>query len=302
MDNLTDTYSRIFNLGQSKFTRIDHDDAMVAIVYRVTWPNGSECILKVCTQHGEFLRESYFLNFFSEKLPVPRIMDTVKPANGVFGAILMECLQGSVMKSEEMTKKLAYEIGSLLACIHLNRAEGYGDLTKPHELNKDPKTHFTLKFDEGLAECSGHLPQELVEKCRAFYEDNVHLLDSVDGPCIIHRDFRPGNVIIQNGKIQGIIDWASGRAGFAEDDFCPFGQGEWTKDPVSKKAFLDGYASIRRIPDFERLMPFLKLNRAIAAIGFTVKRNTWNSSNARVYQNYRGLLDRFFETSIPGLS
>lgn len=35
---------------------------------------------------------------------------------------------------------------------------------------------------------------------------------------------------------------------------------------------LNGYASIRPVPDHEVVMPFLRLDRAIAIIGFTVNR------------------------------
>lgn len=207
----------------------------------------------------------------------------------------MEYLPGTLLKMADFSDRLAYEMGSLLACIHLNRASGYGDLIQPESLNPDPRFHFTLKFEEGLDECSNHLPLQLIEQCRLYYDRNLNLLTSVDGPCIIHRDFRAGNVIVDNGKIQGIIDWSSGRASFAEDDFCPMEHGEWPSHPSSKKAFLSGYATIRPIPDYSTIMPFLRLNRAIATVGFTAKRGTWNGSNSRVYQFNRQFLEAFFK-------
>ena len=54
---------------------------------------------------------------------------------------------------------MAYDIGSLLARIHLNRVAGYGDLIQPDSLNFDPRVYFTLKFEEGFSECSNHLPE-----------------------------------------------------------------------------------------------------------------------------------------------
>lgn len=66
-------------------------------------------------------------------------------------------------------------------------------------LTSDPRFHSTLKFEEGLEECRNHLPKELIEQCRLYYDKKINLLTSVDGPCIIHRDFRSGNAIIDNG-------------------------------------------------------------------------------------------------------
>ena len=239
------------------------------------------------------MREAYFLNFFADKLPVPRIIQLVEPEAHIHGAILMEYLPGTLLRTVDFTDALAYEMGSLLARIHINRVAGYGDLIHPQDLNHDPRIHFTLKFEEGLQECSKHLPKSMLEQCRRYYDIHLNLLDSVDGPCIIHRDFRPGNMIVYDGKIRGVIDWSSGRASFAEDDFCPMEHGEWPSDPTSKKSFLSGYVSIRPIPSYSAIMPFLRLNRAIATIGFTVKRGTWASSNARAYQLNRCFLEEF---------
>jgi hypothetical protein len=108
------------------------------------------------------------------------------------------------------------------------------------------------------------------------------LLLSADGPCVIHRDFRPGNIIASDGKVRGLIDWSSGRGGFAEDDFCPLEFGEWPEG--CKRSFLEEYASIRKVPDYKRMMPLLRLSRAVAEIGFTVKRGTWESKNSKLYQ------------------
>ena len=118
---------------------------------------------------------------------------------------------------------------------------------------------------------------------------------SVDGPCIVHRDFRPGNLLIHNGKLQGIIDWAGARASFAEEDFCSLEHGEWSNNLNIKKSFLSGYASIRSVPDYNRLLPFLRLNKAIATIGFTVKRETWKNSSAPLYQYNRQYLETLFK-------
>jgi hypothetical protein len=151
----------------------------------------------------------------------------------------MECVAGDLLKSETITKTLASEIGALLARIHLEHAEGYGDLTDPSHLSGDSRIPFTIKFEEGLEECKGHLPESLLETCRRHFDKDIDLLLSADGPCVIHRDFRPGNIIASDGNVRGIIDWSSGRGGFAEDDFCPLEFGEWPAG--CKSSFLEGY-------------------------------------------------------------
>ena len=84
-------------------------------------------------------------------------------------------------------------------------------------------------------------------------------------------------MIVNEEKISGIIDWAGARGGFTEEDFCPLEFGEWSMNINIKQSFLNGYASIRPVPDYHNVMPLLRLSRAIATIGFTVKNGTWNT-------------------------
>ncbi len=293
MINHISLYKKRLNLQDAIFSLIDHDDAMVGVVYKITRASDKPLILKIYSRPNDYLREIFFLKYFADILPVPHIIQIVPPEAEIEGAILMECLTGTLLSDADFKDSLANEIGSLLARIHLNRVAGYGDLTEPNDINLDPCTHFRLKFEEGLDECKDHLPKAMLTEFRRYYNDHLNLFEAVDGPCIIHRDFRPGNLIVDNEILQGIIDWSSARAGFAEEDFCSLEHEKWTGYSSSKQAFLKGYASIRPVPDYRAIMPLLRLSKAIATIGFTVKRETWNNCHKRVYLFNRQYLDTF---------
>lgn len=296
IDPFISLYRERLNLQKAYFARIDHEDAMVATVFKITQTNGHEFILKICSRLGDYLREAYFLNYFRAKILIPRIIQLVPPEPTLHGAILMEFLPGKLLKIEDLTDKLCYKIGSLLAHIHLDPVRGYGDLTEPDHLSLDPRIPFTHKFEEGLQECRDHLPSTLMANVRRYYDQRIDLLLSTDGPCIIHRDFRPGNLIIEQGKVRGIIDWSSALGGFAEEDFCPLEFGEWSTNPSFRDSFLAGYSSIRKVPHYQRILPLLRLSRAIGAIGFTVKRGTWKSKGAKIYQFNRQFLESLLKT------
>jgi Ser/Thr protein kinase RdoA (MazF antagonist) len=284
-------YQQQLHLQKAHFSPIEHEDAIVAIVYKVTMPNGEHHILKICSHANHYFREVYFLNHFADKVPVPYIIGQVAPEKNVHGAILMECLPGQLLSISTLTPDLAFECGSALARIHLERTSSYGDLIHPTHLSADPRPHFTAKFEEGLKECAKNLPEPLIEKCRHYYAQHIHLLTSVDGPCMIHRDFRPGNVFAEHGKLSGIIDWSAGRGGFAEEDFALLEFGQWAP---YKDAFLAGYASVRKVPHYHHIMPLLQLSKAVATIGFTVREGTWNSKDAKLYQANRQFLESLF--------
>lgn len=289
-------YQKILNFQSATFSLIEHEDAMVATVYKITKSDGEQFILKISERPNDYFREVLFLKKFAEILPVPKIIQLIDPAEGVHGAILMEYLPGTLLTAGDLTESLAYEIGRSLATIHVHRLSGYGDPIQA--LTIDPRSYFTLKFEEGLEECEPHLPIGLIQKCLKYYKTNLDLLIDVDGPCVVHRDFRPGNIIVYEGKLKGIIDWAGARASFAEEDLCTLEHREWSNNSHSIKSLLAGYASIRPVPDYMRLAPFLRLNRAIATIGFTVKRGTWASTNFGVYQYNRQFLEKLLEVNV----
>lgn len=290
MNDLISFYQKRLGVESALFSRIDHADAMVAVVYKIDLPTGEEFILKVCDRESDYHREIYFLNRLADKIKVPQILQIIPPEKGTSGAILMNCLPGSLLAINELTDSLAYELGRSLAHIHLNRFPGYGDPLQA-KLNDDPGTYLTFKFKEGLEECKNHLPPHLVETCRRFYDLHLTHLKAVDGPCIVHRDFRPGNLIVYQGKLQGVIDWVGARASFAEEDLCSIEHEGWLN--LYKNAFLSGYRSIRPVPEYDPLLLFLRLNKAIATLGFVVKQGTWEGRDARLYQANSQFLERF---------
>lgn len=279
--SLIDSYKEYFNLQDATFSRIHHEDAMVAICYKVTNADGKQYILKVHERKNDYFREIYFLNHFANKIKVPHIFQVFEPNGSKHGAILMKYVHGNLLNPADITEDLAYELGTSFALIHQNNLSGYGDPIQEN-LSDDPSVYFTFKFEEGLNECKNHLPEKLLVSLHQYYQSHLNLLHSVDGPCMVHRDFRPGNLIVDDGKLQGIIDWASARASFAEEDFCSLEHTNWLAD--KKQTFLSGYATIRPIPNFEHLIPFLRLSKAIATIGFTVKQGTWKNVHAKIYQ------------------
>lgn len=292
-------YRKLLNLDKDiKFIRINHDDAIVAEVYKIEKPGNTFFILKICERPNDYTSEVYFLNNLKKQIQVPYIIKSLPPSQDHQGAILMEYLSGHLLKPALLTRDLAFDLGRSLATIHSNKTDGFGYLNKQTELVPTPVLHFKEKFLEGIDECKNHLPYELVEKCCSYFYKSLHFLEKVDGPCFIHRDFRPGNIIIENKRLCGIIDWSSARAGFAEDDFCSIEHGEWKDFNHCKSFFLEGYSSIRNIPNYHQVMPLLRLSRAIAVIGFTIKRNTWNTTNRKLYQLNRQFVDNFFKDAI----
>ena len=62
---ITKYKERLSLASDAEFTRIDHENALVAIVYKITQPNMAPLILKICECSHDYFREQFFLKKFN---------------------------------------------------------------------------------------------------------------------------------------------------------------------------------------------------------------------------------------------
>lgn len=135
----TEKYQELLNLNEDTlFIKIDHDEGMVATVYKVLEQNGRSCILKICESPFDYANEVYFPGYFSEQISVPKMISTVPPREENFGAVLMEYLPGDLLTPHTITKQIAFEIGKSLAIIHENKTNGFGYLNRNFRVKLRP--------------------------------------------------------------------------------------------------------------------------------------------------------------------
>ncbi len=89
MTDSTAVYKELLGLDTATFSRIDHDDTMIAVVYRVTQPSKQPLILKICSSEKDYHRELYFLKHLAETLSVPRVVRVVEPEPDLAGEELL---------------------------------------------------------------------------------------------------------------------------------------------------------------------------------------------------------------------
>ena len=265
--------------------KIVHENSLSSSIYLIT-QNAQKYILKIPYNEIRYFREVYFLNFLKDKIKIPKIIKTIEPEEKLSGAILMEYIDGDILNAKTLTKTQAFQMGELLACVHNIPCKYFGDVAK-NELNSTNNLTFQkiLKDDffESLEECQNVLPDDFLKKIELFFSDQIEHLPNLDGPKITHRDFKPGNIIYKNGKIEALIDFEISKFNFAEEDFAQIEYLVWDNFPNTKKDFLDGYKSIRKLPDFDKILPLLRVIKALGAIGFTVVRNTYKNEHKFVF-------------------
>ena len=97
-------------------------------------------------------------------------------------------------------------------------------------------------------------------------------LPSPDGPSFVHMDFRPANIIVDNEKVSGIIDFESVRFGSTEIDFTKLYRDFLSLDVNLYNAYREGYNNVRPLIDLENVLPFYQFTDAFNSIGWCNRR------------------------------
>jgi len=145
---------------------------------------------------------------------VPRVVDVCTDATVLGGAfILMHCLEGQTLLAAMMRPSMLWRAPRLLASAHarlhaldplpiLRAVEGAG---VPSAL---PRIEDVLVRLHEKTQGSG-----LERLLPGFVWLEAHRLPAVGRASVLHRDFHPGNVLVANGSITGVIDWPNAGLG-----------------------------------------------------------------------------------------
>ena len=201
-------------------------------------------------------------------LPVPEVLDIWYGDEHTIGALLLSSVQG-VPCTEVIDDQLSYQMGMYLAMLHEVSTPGYGyhvaDGFKILNHN-NWRLHIRSNFEKWTESCKEILDSKLYERCILHFDGVFSALPDPDGPCIVHMDFRPGNILVNGNEVAGIIDFESARGGSSEIDFTKVNRYIWEVNPRTKIPFIEGYQSIRPMVALERVLPFYDFYDAFSAV------------------------------------
>jgi len=237
-------------------------------VYLLILNQNQKFILKIPYNQSKYKREIKILKLLEGKLPVPKIINHYFDMEDKRGVILLSYIDG-VPINKEIDDKLAFEMGNLLAKVHSIKMP-YFNLNDKEE---DWDTSIKTKFDNWILECRGNIEDDFLDKCKSKFNQMSKKLPKADGPCLVHFDYRPGNILIKDNKIVGLIDFESSRGGAADIDFTKMKLYVFDRFKNSKKSFVKGYESIRKMPNIDIALPFYLFFNGVGGLAWCVRRN-----------------------------
>ena len=264
-------------------------------VYKLTLASGENVFVKIPFNKDKLFREFEILETLKDILPVPKVMDIWYGDERTTGALLLSAIQGMPCTGD-IDEKLSFQIGVYHAMLHEVKTAEYGyhvsDGFKLFDQN-DWRSHIKSNFERWKEPCKEILDSELYARCIFHFNEGFSALPAPDGPCIVHMDFRPGNILVNGDEVAGIIDFESARSGSSEIDFTKVNRYIWEVNPRTKLPFIEGYQSIRPMVALDRVLPLYDIYDAFSAVVWCKNRGieknqTFLQENIRILKNSVG--------------
>lgn len=256
--NVTDTLYRNFGFSATRLTRIK--SGVMNENYKVETANG-DYILRISrsASEAETALERFMLQTLaSEGFPCPKPLSNADGHDTIFVngkiAIVYPMLTGK--QSHSMTPKLLKEIGRLQATIHTT----FLNKTIPVQKSGwDPEDIKRL-----IPEWRSRIEASNFPDAKTFLDFIEREIATITFPSnlprgLTHQDIKPENVLVENERVTGILDFDNCYEGALLHDLTTtiiwwcFVNNELSLDLVA--AFREGYESVRRITsDEDRLL------------------------------------------------
>ncbi|SLJ89256.1 MULTISPECIES: phosphotransferase family protein [unclassified Paenibacillus] len=237
-------------------------------VYKLTLLSGEDVYVKIPYNKDKLFREFQMLEILKDVIPVPKVLDIWYGDESNTGALLLSAIQG-VPCTENMDEKLSFQMGVYHAMLHEVKTPGYGYHSNDgfNILDQNNwRLHIKNNFEKWKEPCKELLEPALYERCILHFDGVFSALPDPDGPCFVHMDFRPGNILVNGNKVTGIIDFESARGGSSEIDFTKINRYIWEVNPRTKSPYFEGYQTIRNMLNLEIVLPFYNFYDAFSAV------------------------------------
>ncbi|HEX5495477.1 MAG TPA: aminoglycoside phosphotransferase family protein [Mycobacteriales bacterium] len=231
-------------------------EATFNAAYRVGLADGESLVVKVgpdptmptmSYEQGIMRTEALFYHRAAPAVPVPRVVHADFSRRVIDSdVVVMTCLPGEnwharrgvIDAADRM--RLRTELGGIVATLHRVTGEGFG--YPPNAPQVSWRAAFTAMLAAVLTDAErfrAWLPWP-VERVRETVARHAGVLDEVTTPVLVHFDLWPGNILLDSGRISGLVD---GERAFWGDPLAEMVSLALFDDVEEDPAFLRGYRS-----------------------------------------------------------
>jgi aminoglycoside phosphotransferase (APT) family kinase protein len=237
-------------------SRVELGEASYNTAYRLRLTDGTGLVLKVApdpampglSHEHDLMRTETLFYRTAAALPVPRVVHADFSRSLLDSDFLLMTelpgrnwhdLREEVVGAER--ERLRRDLGRLVAALHEITGTEFG--YPQGESSSSWRTAFLGMLDALLGDAlrwETPLPRS-VTQIRQLIGANAYVLDDVTTPVLVHFDLWPGNILVQDGRITGIVD---GERAFWGDPLAEMVSLALFGSIEDDAAFLDGYGGI----------------------------------------------------------
>lgn len=247
------------------------EDSHSSTVYKCHLLNGEHIFIKIPYTKLKFQRELEAYEILKGSVSIPEMLDYWSSDEECPGAFLLSELKGQTL-TRDASPTVAYQVGVIHASLHSVQPPTRKVLTGIKNEFPNWSEFIEHQFNSFAEDVSEVLDEGLYQQAIGKFSEMKQQLPSPDGPSFIHMDFRPANIMIDDNKVSGIIDFESVRFGSTEIDFTKLYRDFLSFNSTLYQAYKEGYNSIRPLTDLEVVLPFYRFTDAFNSIGWCKRR------------------------------
>jgi aminoglycoside phosphotransferase (APT) family kinase protein len=218
--------------------------------YRVQLAGGTvPLVLRLYTADpATCAREVALLRLIEGRVPSPRILRSDPSARPPWS--LMTFINGEPFDLAQEApgadlRAMASSAGSVLARIHAFGFEHAGSFSAGLDVHPfDAQFRWSRWLAAILehAEVRRELGADLAQRLRRFVDDNAWRVEHHhEAPCLLHADYKPWNLLLQDNAVVGVVDWEFAFAGSRLNDIANFLRHSGAQPPEYETGFVAGY-------------------------------------------------------------
>jgi aminoglycoside phosphotransferase (APT) family kinase protein len=265
-------------------------EASYNTVYRLKLADGSGLVLKVAPdpaapglahEHDLIRTEAMFYRATKGRIPVPEVVY----ADGEY--LLMTDCPGENWVGRRVAERdpLRRQLGQIVATLHQTTGTTFGYPQNPPK--KTWREAFTGMIDDVLDDAERYAAPLPVNEIRQTMHRRADLLDAVHTPTLVHFDLWDGNILLDDGKITGLVD---GERAFWGDPMAELASLSIFGDIEEDHAFLEGYGGIGFDADTRRRLAMYRAYLFMIMIVETVPRGYEGERHERIMSRTGKLL------------
>ena len=234
-----------------KITRLE--EGMINDVFSID----GKYVIKINTGHPaipKLKKEKEMYEIIFGKIPLPHVYgyDSSKEVLP-YSYIIMQHVRGFSLGSlyndlsKEQRKIWLIKIGEILASIHSVKFDHFGEDFSKKEFKGDKNYRdYLKKYISSICKKikdSNELQKQEVDSLEKFFLNSP--LFKISPPAsLLHGNFIPDNILVDDGEIKAVVDWEWCRSGHNEEEIATFLYRNLKMEKDSIKSFRQGYEKI----------------------------------------------------------